>query len=64
MAKTISALEEEQLNAHVLNALGAPRLAELKSAALAAGANVALYKALALVYADPGNAAAIAKLIE
>lgn len=59
LADKLKALPVKELNAHVLNALGAARLKELEEDAAANKADATLIKALALAYEAPDKAAAI-----
>ena len=58
-ANRLKVLSEQQLNTHVLNALGAGRLAELRASAQAQNVDIRLLLALSLAYSAPEVAAAI-----
>jgi hypothetical protein len=59
LASRLQTLPAADLNAHVLQLLGAQRLQEIETAAQQSGANASLAKGLALAYAAPVDAAAI-----
>lgn len=61
IARELGELFEEDLNAHLLTIVGKEELKQLEADAAAANSSPKLYKALELVYRNPGEAEAILK---
>jgi hypothetical protein len=59
LANKLKLLPAQELNAQVINCLGANRLQELENTAQINGADPSLVKALALAYEAPDKAKAI-----